>query len=475
MSANSALYIAAAFVGFLLKTSLCFIAVLVIARLIRSASHRFVLWMAYLAGTAMYWISLLFVALDLSPFRSAARSSTETMAISHSTVSAWVIPQSWGVYAGSSLRVLSYWYMTVLGTALLMHIRKHIRLRRMLTFAYSPDVNLGSLCDRIAASLAIRRYRLLILPGLPSPATVGWIHPTVLLPSPCEEQSADELSDVIRHELYHIKRRDYLLGRIAHAFRILLFFHPVAWLLYSRLRLEREIACDQAVVRRHPENRARYAECLVRFARRSSIDDNHVFGIDFAAESGHLHARIQAILATSPGHSWWQPSVKGACSAAVVAGVMALVPSLTVALTYAPSHVEAPLLAMKERPKSAVSKKKTKRSASSVQANVQQASSRVSQSDQVGVVRLGVTSLEALTSDVPTKPHYVLTPAAGTEDESQTVASSTSDRTEIGPLSGNPGVGRTRVPGPSSQSVTSAITGAMAQLGRGGHGDHDKD
>jgi beta-lactamase regulating signal transducer with metallopeptidase domain len=80
-------------------------------------------------------------------------------------------------------------------------------------------------------------------------------------------------------------------------------FYPVAWLLYSRLGLERGIACDQAVVRSHPENRARYAECLVRFARRSSIEDNHAFGIDFAAESGHLHARIKSILAVSSGHS----------------------------------------------------------------------------------------------------------------------------------------------------------------------------
>jgi hypothetical protein len=159
----------------------------------------------------------------------------------------------------------------------------------------------------------------------------------------------------------------------------------------------------------------------------------------------------------------------------VVAGVMALVPSLTVALTYAPSHVEAPQLAMKERPKSAVSKKKTKRSTSSVQANVQQASLRASRSDQDGVVGLAATSSEALTSEAPTKPHYVLTPAAGTEDESQTVFTSRSDQTEIGPVSGTPGIGRMRVPGPSGQSVTSAITGAMAQLGRGGHGDHDKD
>jgi beta-lactamase regulating signal transducer with metallopeptidase domain len=472
MSANSVLYIAAAFVGFLLKTSLYFVAVGVVTRLIRSASYRFALWMAYLAGTAIYWVGLLFVAVELSPFGNAAGSSTETTAataMSHSIFPAWVISQAWGVYAGSGLRVLSCLYVSVLGIALLMHIRKHVRLRRMLTFAYSPDVDLGRLCDGIAAGLAIRRYRLLILPGLPSPATVGWLHPTVLLPSPCEEQSADELSDVIRHELYHIKRRDYLLGGIAHVFRVMLFFHPVAWLLYSRLRLEREIACDQAVVRSHPENRARYAECLVRFARRSSIDDNHVFGIDFAAESGHLHTRIQSILAMSSGHSWWEPSLKGACSAAVVAGVVALLPSLTVGFTFAPSHTENPLLTMKVRPKSAVSKK-ARRSTPSVQANVQQALSHVGESNHGRAIPFAVTGSEA-----PTKPHYVLTPAAGTEDESQTVSGSASDQTEIGPLSGNPGVGRTRVPGPSSQSVTSAVTGAMAQLSRGGHGDHDKD
>jgi beta-lactamase regulating signal transducer with metallopeptidase domain len=472
MSANSVLYIVAAFVGFLLKTSLCFIAVFAIVRLFESASYRFALWMAYLAGTAIYWISLLFLAFDLTPFSNAVRSSTETTAatpMAHSIFPAWVISQAWGIYAITSLRVLFCLYVAVLGIALLMHIRKLVRLRRMLTFAYSPDVDLRSLCDDIASSLAVRRYRLLILAGLPSPATVGWLHPTVLLPSPCEEQSADELSDVIRHELYHIKRRDYLLGGIAHAFRLMLFFHPVAWLLYSRLRLEREIACDQAVVRSHPENRARYAECLVRFARRSSIDDNHVFGVDFAAESGHLHARIQSILAMSPRRSWWKPSLKGACSAAIVAGVMALLPSLTIALTFAGSHAWTPMLAMKERAKFTVSKK-PKRRTRPVQANVQQVSARVSESSYYGAKPLAVTDSEA-----PTKPHYVLTPAAETEDESQRVASSASDQTAIGPVSGNPSIGRTRVPGASGQSVTSAVTGAMAQLSRGDHGDHDRD
>jgi hypothetical protein len=105
-----------------------------------------------------------------------------------------------------------------------------------------------------------------------------------------------------------------------------------------------------------------------------------------------------------------------------------------------------------------------------VPTNVQQASARGGESNRDEAMPLAVSGFEAAT-----QPHYVLTPAAGTEDESQTVASSTSDQTNIGPLSGNPGIGRTRVPGPSSQSVTSAVTGAMAQLSRGGHGDHDKD
>jgi hypothetical protein len=91
------------------------------------------------------------------------------------------------------------------------------------------------------------------------------------------------------------------------------------------------------------------------------------------------------------------------------------------------------MLAMKERAKFTVSKKPRSRSEAfpRFEQNVQEASARVSDSYNDGAIPLAVTGSEG-----PAKPHYVLTPAAGTEDEGQTVASSASGQTKIGPLSG---------------------------------------
>jgi beta-lactamase regulating signal transducer with metallopeptidase domain len=54
-----------------------------------------------------------------------------------------------------------------------------------------------------------------------------------------------------------------------------LIFHPVVWWLDSKLTLEREMACDDMVLRR-TENPNAYARCLATlaeksFARRSII------------------------------------------------------------------------------------------------------------------------------------------------------------------------------------------------------------
>ncbi len=110
-------------------------------------------------------------------------------------------------------------------------------------------------------------------------------------------------------------------------------------------QFERELACDLAAVSDSPKGRAKYAECLIHFARLNSSQDSSNWGIDFAASSTHLKARVHSILAETKKPSAWLVGSRIACGLALLAGFLAIEPSLGVLLTYAQQQIAQPLTA----------------------------------------------------------------------------------------------------------------------------------
>src|SRR6201986_1276478 len=198
------------------------------------------------------------------------------------------IPDSWALPLSISLRVAGIFYLLVLTYLLITQIKKHIQLRWVLGFTSQPPAEVAAAFQPIAANVGVGRSRLLVLSGVTSPATFGWIRPTILLPDTCLEEDSSDLEDILRHELHHVRRLDFVWNGIAIACRSLLFFHPAAWYAVTRMQFDRELACDLAAVSDSPARRARYAECLIHFAGLNSSPDSTNWGIDFAASSEHL-------------------------------------------------------------------------------------------------------------------------------------------------------------------------------------------
>jgi beta-lactamase regulating signal transducer with metallopeptidase domain len=101
------------------------------------------------------------------------------------------------------------------------------------------------------AELGVRRA-----PGVRSlaagggPALVGWWRPVILLPpGVVEGMSAGELRLIVLHELAHVRRRDVLVNWLATAVAVVHWPNPAVWLVMSRMRFERELACDEVVLR----------------------------------------------------------------------------------------------------------------------------------------------------------------------------------------------------------------------------------
>lgn len=71
---------------------------------------------------------------------------------------------------------------------------------------------------------------------------------------------------VLRHECTHARRGDAWWNLAMELVFALLWFHPLAWLARPRFRLDQELACDAAVLRKQPACAARYARALMESA-----------------------------------------------------------------------------------------------------------------------------------------------------------------------------------------------------------------
>lgn len=123
---------------------------------------------------------------------------------------------------------------------------------------------LGAMHEACAELGVRRRPRLLITGASVSPFVHGVLRPVVVLPQRAlRDLGGVELSVVLWHELAHLRRLDTLSGWVVAVCRVLYFFHPVVHVAERFLRLERESACDEAVLCRRGMAPGEYARALV--------------------------------------------------------------------------------------------------------------------------------------------------------------------------------------------------------------------
>jgi bla regulator protein BlaR1 len=107
-----------------------------------------------------------------------------------------------------------------------------------------------SLTQRLANRLGVTRP-LILLRGerLAVPVTWGIVYPAVLLPQDSDSWSEERRRFVLVHEMAHVKRFDALTQLLAQISLAVFWFDPLVWLAAHRMRVEREHACDDYVLR----------------------------------------------------------------------------------------------------------------------------------------------------------------------------------------------------------------------------------
>lgn len=103
------------------------------------------------------------------------------------------------------------------------------------------------------------------------PAAMGYFRPMVVFPAwALVEIPPTEFGAILVHELAHLRRWDDWTNLAQKLVKAIFFFHPAVWFIESRLTLEREMACDDAVLAANFNARA-YAESLVGLAEKSFL------------------------------------------------------------------------------------------------------------------------------------------------------------------------------------------------------------
>ena len=80
------------------------------------------------------------------------------------------------------------------------------------------------------------------------PMAFGTRRPSILIPAIADTWPDDRRRAVVLHELAHVARYDCLTQTLAFAACAMYWFHPAVWWVARRLRIERELACDDRVI-----------------------------------------------------------------------------------------------------------------------------------------------------------------------------------------------------------------------------------
>ena len=218
----------------------------------QNAAARFIVWFSTLLAIA----GLPFIAAS-TPHQMISATLTRPVV---------TLPESWALYLFGTWALIAGCYLFGVARAM-WHLRV---LRKGCTPIDSAELA-PVLRETLLRYRSTRTVQLCTSEEVMVPTAMGLMKPAVVIPRwVIHELSAGELNQILLHELAHLRRRDDWTNLVQQVVRALFFFHPAVWWIEKRIALEREMACDDAVLAETESPRA-YAECLAHLAEKSFV------------------------------------------------------------------------------------------------------------------------------------------------------------------------------------------------------------
>lgn len=216
--------------------------------------------------------------------------------------------------------------------------------------------DLDELLARVATRFAtISRVHVLVTRHIDTPTLIGWINPVILLPaSVALGFPRHQVELILAHELGHLRRYDHLVNLAQAVIETVLFYHPVVHWISREIRHEREVCCDNLVLRLTEGEPCEYARTLAALEDLRQLPPQ----LAVAASGGLLLDRVRRILGVVPAtHSRQVRSRARWVVALVVVGAVALAALATrhepeaVFVQVSPVPAASPVLPLASKPR----------------------------------------------------------------------------------------------------------------------------
>ncbi|HWE87747.1 MAG TPA: M56 family metallopeptidase [Terracidiphilus sp.] len=228
-----------------------------------------------------------------------------------------------------SLLIASAWLvLSVLRAGLLVTGAFHLRRLRRRAKPTDLSPELAALLEHHG-----RLVQLCTSDEVARPSVLGFFRPRILIPpGVLERLTPAELRQVILHEMEHLRRGDDWTNLIQKMALVLFPLNPALAWVERRLCAERELACDDRVLRAGSGRKA-YALCLAHLAEYSLV--RRGFGLVLGAweRRPELVRRVQRILREPIGTMGRKAAL--AATGGVVAGAL----GCALGLAHAPEMV----------------------------------------------------------------------------------------------------------------------------------------
>jgi hypothetical protein len=213
------------------------------------------------------------------------------------------------------------------------------RVARVATIV--RDAEWMHVLNECKAVMGVRRpVRLLRSLDRTMPMTFGIWDATILVPAVADTWTVDRRRAVLLHEMAHVVRHDCLTQTLASIACAVYWIHPGAWWVATRLRVEREVACDDRVVAAG-ESAREYAGHLLDLAYTLGASTAPALAVAMAS-STQLERRLMVLMDAARNRT--MPALRNRVAAvAVLSGVLLPLAAATTAVVVSTEAGEATL------------------------------------------------------------------------------------------------------------------------------------
>lgn len=169
-----------------------------------------------------------------------------------------------------------------------VHLKRYIYYKKTIQRISSKldDVNFYSILEEEKNKLKISDKLCVRISGIiDTPMLIGIFRPKIILPH--LDYTDYEFRLILRHELFHFKRKDILYQLIVLIFVSLHWFNPIVHLMAKAIEIDGETSCDEKTLENEAyEEKIFYGEMLLKFLKMEIQKKSYMTTTFFGGKNG---------------------------------------------------------------------------------------------------------------------------------------------------------------------------------------------